>query len=69
MAVLRDYVAQIEAGAAEAQRALRASKDAQDRAARERRNLANRAKRKGVSTSVQSQREWIKANPCGFEIA
>lgn len=69
MSVLREPLDAIEAGAQEAQRALRASKEAQDREARERRNLASRAKRKGVPTSVQAQREWIKANPCGFQIS
>lgn len=68
MSVLREPLDAIHAGAEEAQRALRASKEAQDREARERRNLTARAKRAGVSPSVQAQREWIKDNPCGFEI-
>lgn len=67
MLEMREAIAAIKAGADEARRALRASKAAQDREARDRRNLASRAKRKGVATSVQAQREWIKANPCGFE--
>jgi|TARA_R100001440_G_scaffold62058_1_gene82068 hypothetical protein len=44
------------------------SKAAQEQAAKERRNLAQRAKRRGIPTDVQAQREWIKANPAGFEI-
>jgi F0F1-type ATP synthase membrane subunit b/b' len=69
MEALRDYAAEIADGAAQAQRALRESKAAQDRVARDRRNLAGRAKRAGLTPSQQEQREWIKANPCGFEVA
>ena len=39
-----------------------------ERREREAKNLARRAKRAGVSSSVQAQREWIKANPVGFEV-
>lgn len=47
---------------------LRLSREKMEREARERRNLAARAKRRGVPVAVLEQREWIKANPCGFEI-
>lgn len=47
---------------------IRELKEAEDLRVRERRNLAQRARRRGVSAKVQEQREWIKANPCGFEV-
>lgn len=50
------------------QAALRASKREQDKEARARRNLANRAKRRGLPPKVLEQREWIREHPCGFEV-
>lgn len=41
---------------------------AQEKAHKDAVNLQRRAKRRGVKPSVQAQREWVKANPCGFEI-
>lgn len=40
----------------------------QQAAERQRRNLASRAKRKGLSPDVLAYREWLIANPIGFEI-
>lgn len=69
MSVLRKSAKELDAEIAAADMELRARLAEHDRAARDARNLATRAKRRGVSAAVQSQREWIKANPCGFEIA
>lgn len=41
---------------------------AQDEAERQRRNLVSRAKRRGLKPDVLAQREWLKANPVGFEV-
>lgn len=39
-----------------------------EEAERQAKNLRARAKRKGLSSAAQAQREWIKANPVGFEV-
>ena len=53
---------------AEIQARLRASKEQQDAEGRARRNLVQRAKRRGLTPEALAQREWIRDNPCGFEL-
>lgn len=68
MTLVQKAVADIDAAIAAADQAMRERLAVHDRAEKDARNLASRAKRAGLPPSVLAQREWIKANPCGFEL-